>query len=212
MNVIAINADKEKKMNKLLAGLSIFALTATVSASEPEAPHDGAEWQIWAYSTAAPAPLGTHATVLGLEGETLRKGTNGWTCMVGNPRPAPEGGWESAHAAMPVCTDEVGMKWMTRFMAGQAPELERDTFMWMLHGDVGEDNTTAGVLNKADAEDPSQWIESGPHLMLLPKDPSSLNGMSTDFNTGAPYVMFPGTPGAHVMIPTDGYYEYQDPR
>jgi hypothetical protein len=104
------------------------------------------------------------------------------------------------------------MKWMTRFMAGQAPELERDTFMWMLHGDVGEDNTTAGVLNKADAEDPSQWIESGPHLMLLPKDPSSLNGMSTDFNTGAPYVMFPGTPGAHVMIPTDGYYEYQDPR
>jgi hypothetical protein len=25
-------------------------------------------------------------------------------------------------------------------------------------------------------------------------------------------VMFPGTPGAHVMIPTDGYYEYQDPQ
>jgi hypothetical protein len=24
--------------------------------------------------------------------------------------------------------------------------------------------------------------------------------------------MFPGTPGAHVMIPTDGYYEYQDPQ
>jgi len=25
-------------------------------------------------------------------------------------------------------------------------------------------------------------------------------------------VMFPGTPGAHVMIPTDGYYKYQDPQ
>jgi hypothetical protein len=36
--------------------------------------------------------------------------------------------------------------------------------------------------------------------------------MTDDFNSGAPYVMFPGTPGAHVMIPTDGYYEYQDPR
>ena len=41
---------------------------------------------------------------------------------------------------------------------------------------------------------------------------TSLDGMTDDLNSGAAYVMFPGTPGAHVMIPTDGYYEYQDPR
>ncbi|MDG2459869.1 MAG: hypothetical protein P8M73_03210 [Luminiphilus sp.] len=199
-------------MNTLLTGLSISVLTVAVNASEPEGPHDGAEWQIWAYSSAAPAPLGTHATVLGLDGKVLREGTNGWTCMVGNPRPAPEGGWPTAHDAMPACADAVGMKWMSDFTAGKDPQIERDAYMWMLHGDVGEDNTTAGVLNKADAADPAHWIESGPHLMLLPKDPSSLNGMSDDFNAGAPYVMFPGTSGAHVMIPTDGYYEYQDPR
>ena len=199
-------------MKPIFLAAVLAALTITVQAGEPDGPHDAAEWQIWAYSSAAPAPLGTNATVLGLDGSVLREGSNGWTCMVGNPRPAPEGGWESAHAAMPVCTDEVGMQWMTRFMAGEPPELERDTFMWMLHGDVGEDNTTAGVLNKADAKDPSQWIESSPHLMLLPKDPASLDGMSADFNTGAPYVMFPGTSGAHVMIPTAGYYEYQDPQ
>ena len=193
-----------------LAALS--AVASLSQAGEPEGPHDGVEWQIWAYSSAAPAPLGTNATVLGLDGSVLREGSNGWTCMVGNPRPAPEGGWPTPHDAMPVCTDAVGMKWMSDFMAGQDPDIERDTFMWMLHGDVGEDNTTAGVLNKADAKDPSQWIESGPHLMLLPADPSSLDGMSDDFNTGAPYVMFPGTPGAHVMIPTAGYYEYQDPQ
>ena len=190
--------------------ISLIALPGF--AGEPDAPHDSAEWQIWAYSSAAPDPLGSNATVLGLDGSVLREGSNGWTCMVGNPRPAPEGGWPSAHAAMPVCTDSEGMKWMMDFMAGRAPQLERDAFMWMLHGDVGEDNTTAGVLNKADASDPDQWIESGPHLMLLPADPSSLDGMSDDFNTGAPYVMFPGTPGAHVMIPVTGYYQYQDPR
>ena len=82
----------------------------------------------------------------------------------------------------------------------------------MLHGDIGEDNTTFGVLNKAHAADPSQWIESGPHLMMLPRDLSSLDGMDDDFNSGDPYVMFPGRPGAHVMIPVRGYYDYQAPK
>jgi len=199
-------------MKNFAFGVVIAAFASMACASEPDGPHDGASWQIWAYSSAAPALLGSNATILSLDGSVLREGSNGWTCMVGNPRPAPEGGWGSAHEAMPVCTDEVGMKWMSDFMAGKDPSIERDAFMWMLHGDVGEDNTTAGVLNKSDAVDPSQWIESGPHLMLLPKDPSSLDGMGDDFNTGAPYVMFPGTSGAHVMIPVDGYYDYQAPR
>ena len=197
-------------MKKFIIVTALAALAVAIQAAEPTSPHDGDEWQIWAYSSAAPRPLANNVTVLGLDGSVLRSGTNGWTCMVGNPRPAPENGWGSAHEAMPICTDEVGMKWMNDFMEGKAPKLERDAFMWMLHGDVGEDNTTAGVLNKTDAKDPSLWIESGPHLMLLPKDPSSLDGMNTNFNTGAPYVMFPGTPGAHVMIPVDGYYEYQE--
>ena len=37
------------------------------------------------------------------------------------------------------------------------------------------------------------FIESGPHLMLLPRDPSSLDTQTTDFDTGAPYVMFKDT-------------------
>ena len=45
--------------------------------------------------------------------------------------------------------------------------------------------------------------------MRMPKDLASLEGMTTDFNSGAPYVMFDGTPYAHVMYPVDGYYDYQ---
>ena len=63
----------------------------------------------------------------------------------------------------------------------------------------GEDNTKAGVPTKADAV-LGQWIESGPHLMLMPKDPATLANYPADFTTGAPYVMFPGTPYAHLMI------------
>ena len=32
---------------------------------------------------------------------------------------------------------------------------------------------------------------------------------SADFTNGAPYVMFPKTIWAHVMIPVEGYYKYQ---
>jgi hypothetical protein len=45
--------------------------------------------------------------------------------------------------------------------------------------------------------------------MLMPKDPTSLANYPTDFTTGAPYVMFAGTPYAHLMIPVQGYYKFQ---
>ena len=110
---------------------------------------------------------------------------------------------------MPACSDKEAIKWMMAYMAGKKPQLDNDGWMWMLHGDVGEDNLKAGVLNKKDST-PGQWIESGPHLMLMPKDPSSLDNMNADFTNGAPYVMFPKTIWAHVMIPVEGYYKHQE--
>ena len=62
----------------------------------------------------------------------------------------------------------------------------------MLHGDLGEDNTKIGVLQKANST-PGQWIESGPHLMLMPRDPSTLQEFHADFSRGEPYLMMPGT-------------------
>ena len=46
--------------------------------------------------------------------------------------------------------------------------------------------------------------------MLMPKDPASLENFTSDFNKGEPYVMFPGTEYAHLMIPIEGYYKYQE--
>ena len=181
---------------------------------EPAGPHTSAEWRIWAYSTAAPAYIAANATVLDANMEPLRVGTNGGTCLAASPRGMsdPENGWKNPHEAMPVCADGESMKWMQGFMSQTEPKLDRDGFAWMLHGDTGEDNTTPMVMSKSDAKDPSQWIESGPHLMLMPKNPKTLEGYSSDFNTGSPYVMFDGTPYAHLMIPVDNYYKYQAPK
>ena len=44
-------------MTRLLTGAVIAALGLSAQAGEPDGAHDGAEWQIWAYSSAAPAPL-----------------------------------------------------------------------------------------------------------------------------------------------------------
>ena len=162
---------------------------------EPEGSHTSAEWQIWAYSTAAPDYIAADATVFDgppdMGGNLLREGTNGWTCLPANPRGQsdPENGWVDAHEAMPLCGDAEVFKWIGAYFAGEVPVMDKDGYAWMLHGDMGEDNTMAGVMTEEEAA-PGQWIESGPHLMRMPADPSSLDGMTTDFNSGAPYVMF----------------------
>ncbi len=197
-------------MKKILSTKLIlvsFLICGAVSAGNND--HSSSDWQIKAYSTAAPSFIGKYATILGGNGEVIRKGSNGWTCQSGNSRPFPKNGWKTIHDAMPTCHDAQAMKWMMAYSSGVKPRLDTDGWMWMLHGDVGEDNLVPMILNKKDST-PGEWIESGPHLMLMPKDPSALDGYSADFTTGAPYVMFPGTDYAHVMIPSEGYYHYQE--
>jgi len=191
---------------------------------EPEGPHTSTEWKIWAYSTAAPSFIASGCTVIDMDGSVLREGTNGWTAMSGNPRGMSgmsdsENGWKDPHEAMPMVADAQGMKWAMAYMGGKKPELDHDGWMYMLHGDMGEDNSVGmrmsvdsdgeiDIKTKETAEE-GQWIVSGPHLMLMPKDPSSLAGLTTDFNSGGPYIMFEGTGYDHVMIPVEGYYDYQ---
>ena len=209
-----------KKLLVLLLLVNLFAcndITKETQAQleinndgEPEGSHTSTDWKIWAYSTAAPSFIASGCKVMESDGTVLREGTNGWTAMPGNPRGMsdPENGWKDPHEAMPMVMDAEGMKWAMAFMTGQKPELDRDGWMYMLHGDMGEDNTKQLVFNKEDAAD-GQWIVSGPHLMLMPKDPLSLKGLTTDFNSGGPYIMFEGTGYDHVMIPIEGYYKYQ---
>ena len=200
-------------MNKLhfaYTALILFSPSALADHHEANeaANHASAKWQIETYSSAAPDFIGHQATIIGTDGSILREGTNGWFCQSANPRLAPKTGWGSAHEAMPACHDGEGMKWMAGYMAAKKPDMTRDSYMWMLHGDMGEDNTKAGVLDKHDATS-GHWIESGPHLMLMPKDPATLANFPTDFTTGAPYVMFANTDYAHLMIPMTGYYQHQ---
>ena len=189
---------------KNLLTLSMVFLAFSLSAGYEKG--NSKAWEIKAYSSAAPAYIGDNATIIGASGKVLRKGTNGWRC---EPfMPMPEGGFKSAHETAAACSDKNAVAWANAYKANKTPKLEADGWIWMLHGDLGVDNFTPYTDGQKNAGH-KHFIESGAHMMLMPKDPSSLDGQTTDYTTGAPYVMFKGTKFVHLMIPLDGYYDYQ---
>ena len=196
--------------NKIIATLFLFSTVGVIAGHHGDC-HKGMgnseEWEIVNFTSAAPDFIGNFATVVSASGEVIREGTNGWTCLPFIPM--PKMGFKTANEAAPACADANAVAWANAYIAQAKPEIENDGWIWMKHGDTGVDNFrpySEGDKANTKAED---WIYSGSHLMLMPKDPSSLDGVSTDFTTGAPYVMMKGTPFVHLMIPLDGYYDYQ---
>jgi hypothetical protein len=68
----------------------------------------------------------------------------------------------------------------------------------MLAGDEGASNIDPFAEGPTDD---NQWIKEGPHLMLIVPDAAALETIPTDPKVGGPYVMWKGTPYAHVMVP-----------
>src|SRR3972149_6354713 len=66
-------------------------------------------------------------------------------------------------------------------------------------GDGGASNIAPYATGPTDD---NQWVVEGPHLMIVVPDPAMLEGISTDPKNGGPYVMWKGTPYAHIMVPT----------
>ena len=176
-------------------------------ADDHKAQGNSIDWEIEAYTTSAPDFIGNFATVISASGEVLREGSNGWTCL---PFIAmTKMGFKTKNEAAPACADQNAMAWANAYLSQTEPKLENDGWIWMLHGDTGVDNFRPYSEGDEKNTDPKDWIYSGAHLMLMPKDPNSLGSQTTDFTTGAPYVMMKGTPYVHLMIPVEGYYDYQ---
>jgi len=136
---------------------------------------------------AAPDFIGKSATIVDTDGTLLREGTNGWTCM-----PAMPGG------AYPMCNDEVWSKLLKTFGSKDVYKPERVGISYMLAGDDNVNNNDPFDTKP----DPGEvWVQEGPHLMILVPDSKALEGLPSDPNVGGPYVMWKGTPYAHIMVP-----------
>jgi hypothetical protein len=128
------------------------------------------------------------ATILDEEGNVLREGRNGWTCM--------------AMPGAPMCLDEQWMSWLDAYVnQGDEVEVTEVGLAYMLQGDDGVSNIHPFATEPTPD---NEWVATGPHIMLIVPDPAVLEGLPTDPRQGGPYVMWKGTPLVHVMIPVEG--------
>jgi hypothetical protein len=138
--------------------------------------------------TAAPPQIVADATVVRMKGgtmETLKQGTNQWTCMEAN--------------GVPMCMDPNAMEWAHAWQT-HAPATEKNGFIYMLAGDTGASNTDPYATAKtAD----NHWIQTGSHVMIVGPAAQAMAGYpkTADADPTKPYVMWPGSPYAHLMIP-----------
>jgi hypothetical protein len=144
--------------------------------------------------SAAPKAVAAGATIYGFdEGGmmmTVREGSNGWWCMADNPAsPGPD----------PMCGDANALEWAEAWMSKTEPPSGKVGFIYMLAGGSDGSNTDPYATGPTEG---NHWIETGPHVMVL-----NATGMmagypdAADPDTSVPYVMWPGTPYAHLMIP-----------
>ena len=144
---------------------------------------------------AAPASVSKNATIVSMEADgsmrTLRKGTNGFTCMPDNPAtPGPD----------PMCLDANAMEWAKAWMGHQTPPAGKVGFMYMLAGGTDACNTDP-YATKPTAS--NHWVKTGPHVMVVGGDQAFYDSYpkNADPDTSMPYVMWAGTPYQHLMAP-----------
>jgi hypothetical protein len=144
--------------------------------------------------TAAPAAVAKDATIVAMDAQmklrTVREGKNGFTCFADNPdSPGPD----------PMCVDKGGMAWMKAWIDHQDPPKGVIGFGYMLGGGSDPSNTDPYATKPAEGAD---WITTPPHVMIF-----NVGAAEKDYPTGenpptnTPWIMYPNTPYAHIMIP-----------
>ena len=174
-----------------LAGI-FFRCAAQATSSDPSSSMgggDSTEVKIARAMSAGPASVANAAKIVDTDTQgnrvVLREGNNGFTCMPGNPNLVGE-------PAM--CMDAAAMQWASDFRAHKRkPTNSVPGITYML----------AGATQRSDS-DPydvtSPPITVGPHWMILwPFDPKT-TGLPTRHKPTGAYIMWAGSPYAHVHI------------
>ena len=179
-------------------GIAIVFVACAPEAEEQSAVEDEVAGQsvqedpISSAMSAAPASISGEARVLDWSMNELRPGTNAWTCLPDRPDTPGNDPW---------CVTEAWLNFLSAYVNHEEPSYTEIGFAYMLQGDTPVSNSDPYATEPTGPED---WVTNlGPHLMMLVPDKTLLENISTDHLNGGPWVMWPETPYAHVMIPLE---------
>jgi hypothetical protein len=199
-----------KSIHLVSAGAALFVAGLTCAAEPPAAvapamhhaaaadaakPAPTDDELIASAMKAAPKKVAENATIVAPDPKggmrTLRKGSNGFTCMPDNPEtPGPD----------PMCWDKNAGGWIDAYLNHKTPPAGKVGLMYMLEGGTDASNTDPYA---AKPNGTNHWIKTGPHIMIVGADASFYDTYpkGADPDTKTPYVMWAGTPYQHLMAP-----------
>ena len=161
-----------------------FAVFVTAFAYTQEEPREA---KIKSAMAGGPVEIANNARIVefGEHGSltTLREGSSGWTCFPGHP---------GTMGAM--CLDEPALQWLTDLIAHKAkPTNTRPGILYMLAGGMSRSATDPWATKGTPVKEPPHWA------LIWPFDPKETGLSDKPKDTGT-WVMYSGTPYAHLMI------------
>lgn len=167
----------------MVAVLTLPLLLSPLAASA----QDKADLLKGALSAAWPGMI-EDATVVDWEGNVLKEGSNGFTCLPTPPMLTVDS---------PMCMDSEWMRWADAWQNKKDFTPRELGISYMLAGDGGASNIDPYAEGPTEN---NEWIREGAHLMII-APAALLESFPTDPQNGGPYVMWKGTPYAHLMVP-----------
>ncbi|MCK4867532.1 MAG: hypothetical protein KAT39_05745 [Alphaproteobacteria bacterium] len=175
-------------MYRIFRGLAAIALAA--ASANPASAQDKST-MIKEALAAAPPALAAVAAVHDWEGNVLREGSSDYVCLPRTP---------DSEVVNSMCLDKAWLAWANAWMKKGPVNIDTVGTAYMLAGDGGASNIDPFAKEKTAN---NQWVVEGPHMMIVVPDAAALEKIPTDPNNGGPYVMWKGTPYAHIMAPLD---------
>jgi len=173
----------------LVGAAGLLKLPSVAAGSRSAGVDKAMESKIARAMSAGPEDIARSARIIDTDanGNTvvLRPGSNGFTCMPGNPEVIGE---------PPVCADPASMQWFADAKAHKPkPTNTVPGITYML----------AGATQRSDSDpndETSPAIHVGPHWMVMwPFDPKT-TGLPTAHRDNGAYIMWAGSPYAHLHV------------
>jgi hypothetical protein len=166
----------------IAVGLAGLALAACA--------HEGGDGRYHSGGSAHRASAADHATLIDWDGRLIRSGSNGWTCLPDNSYTAEDDPW---------CIYGAWDDFLSVFTRFNDPGTETVGVAYMR---AGNPHVTHIDRSKAKFRVSGNWKPGpGDYLMAVPPPGHTPQAYPTDPSGGGAWMMWPGTPFEHVMIP-----------